>query len=205
MLPTWVADTLGDTTGSAEPGDPPAGAGAPRRRARPAPQPAPAEPAPDYLGGDEEASAWVEGELKDRGLRFGTDGTVASLYTYVPPPARARAAGDRARPGDVVFFDLGGRSRCGDHAGVVDEVDPTGRIAFRESRGGLVRLSYAHPRQPSVRRAVDGRVLNTFLRIRRAEDAPGGATSRAACCAGSVGSIRPWSGRTPSCAGPPGG
>jgi hypothetical protein len=171
MLPTWAADTLGDTTGSANletprlaPVTPPA--------ARPAPKPAPA-PATDYLGGDEEASAWVEGELKDRGLRFGTDGTVASLYTYVRlrhglvPPATAR-------PGDVVFFDLGGRSRCGDHAGVVDGVDPTGRIAFRESRGGLVRLSYAHPRQPSVRRAVDGRVLNTFLRIRRAEDVPGG-------------------------------
>jgi hypothetical protein len=172
MLPTWAADTLGDTTGSTNL-ETPRQAPALPPPARPATPAAPPAPAPRYLGGDEEATAWVEGELKDRGLRFGTDGTVASLYTYVRlrhglvPPATAK-------PGDVVFFDLGGRSRCGDHAGVVDEVDPTGRIAFRESRGGLVRLSFAHPRQPSVRRAVDGRVLNTFLRIRRAEDPPGG-------------------------------
>jgi hypothetical protein len=183
MLPTWVADTLGDTRGSTEL-ETPRLAPVPREARQevpptPAPAPTPAQPAggadpkSEYLGGDEEATAWVEAELRDRGLRFGTDGTVSSLYTYV----RLRhglVPSERARPGDVVFFDLGGRNRCGDHAGVVDEVDPTGRIAFREARGGLVRLSYAHPRQPSVRRAADGRVLNTFLRIRRAEDAPGG-------------------------------
>jgi hypothetical protein len=178
MLPTWVADTLGDTSGSTNLETPrlaPSGSPAarPAREPASAPAPASADETPGYLGGDEEATAWVEGELRDRGLRFGTDGTVASLHAYMRlrhalvPPASAR-------PGDIVFFDLGGRNRCGDHAGVIDEVDPAGRIAFRESRGGLVRLSYAHPRQPRVRRAADGRVLNTFLRIRRAEDAPGG-------------------------------
>jgi hypothetical protein len=124
-----------------------------------------------YAGADGEATAWVEEELRDRGLRFGTDGTVGSLFTYV----RARHAlvsTAHTRTGDVLFFDLGGRNRCGDHAGVVDQVDADGRIAFRESRGGVVRLSYAHPGQPYVRRGVDGRVLNTFLRIRREDDPP---------------------------------
>jgi hypothetical protein len=174
MLPTWAADTLGetaaDTIGSSELETPPPVPLNPRS-GRPV-RPAAAEPPRGYAGGDEEATAWVETELKDRGLRFGTDGTVASLFTYVRT-RHALVSAERAAVGDVVFFDLGGRNRCGDHAGVVDEVDATGRISFRESRGGVVRLSYAHPRQPFVRRALDGRVVNTFLRIRRAEDPPG--------------------------------
>ena len=169
MIPTWAADTLG----SADLPTP--------RPLRLGPEPTPAastpatpaaEPERGYAGGDEEATAWVEAELKDRGLRFGTDGTVASLYAYLRE-RHGLVPADKARPGDVVFFDLGGRNRCGDHAGVIDEVDPTGRIAFREARAGIVRMSFAHPRQPFSRRAVDGRVLNTFLRIRRPEDPPG--------------------------------
>jgi hypothetical protein len=170
MLPTWAADTLT----AAELEVPRPVLPAPRTRpAKPAPaQSAPPAPTSSYVGGDEEASTWVVAELRDRGLRFGTDGTVSSLYTYVRD-RHALVPPDRARPGDVVFFDLGGRNRCADHAGVVDTVDPTGRISFRESRGGIVRLSYAHPGQPHLRRAVDGRVLNTFLRIRREDDPPG--------------------------------
>ncbi len=175
MLPTWAADTLeetaAETAGLAQLETPPPAPAAPRS-APPVARPVAAEPARGYAGGDEEATAWVEEELRDRGLRFGTDGTVSSLLAYV----RVRhdlVPAHRAAVGDVVFFDLGGRNRCGDHAGVVDEVDITGRISFRESRGGVVRLSYAHPEQPDARRAADGRVINTFLRIRRAEDPPG--------------------------------
>jgi hypothetical protein len=167
-LPTWAADTL--TAAELEVPRPVTPI-PPKRRPAPTPPPPP-ESAARYVGGDEEASAWVVAELRDRGLRFGTDGTVASLYTYVRD-RHGLVPPDRARSGDVLFFDLGGRNRCADHAGVVDEVDATGRISFRESRGGIVRLSYAHPGQPRVRRAVDGRVLNTFLRIRREDDPPG--------------------------------
>ncbi len=173
-LPMWATDTL-----EAADLDSP-------RPVTLAPKPAPAAstamtsselaPVPDqpagYGGPDGEATAWVESELKDRGLRFGTDGTVGSLYAYVRGRHGLVAAG-QARPGDVVFFDLGGRARCGDHAGVVDQVDADGRIAFREARGGVVRLSYAHPGQPYARRSADGRLLNSFLRIRREDDPPG--------------------------------
>jgi hypothetical protein len=170
LLPTWAADTL-DTAELETPRPGPTRPQASRPEpSRPEPDPDP-EPAGGYRGGDEEAAAWVEAELRDRGLRFGTDGTVSSLHTYVRVRHGLVAAGT-ARPGDILFFDLSGRNRCGDHAGVVDEVDATGRISFRESRGGIVRLSYAHPQQPASRRAADGRVLNTFLRIRRVEDPP---------------------------------
>ena len=156
LLPTWAADTLG-------PADLELPRPASATRAATAVAPRSVENLivplgdPRGYGAEEEASAWVELELRDRGVRFGTDGTVASLLEYV----RSRhglIAPAQTRPGDVVFFDVSGRSRCGDHAGVVDQVDAGGRIAFRESRGGVVRLSYAHPGQPSLRRAVDGRV-----------------------------------------------
>jgi hypothetical protein len=117
-----------------------------------------------------EAAALVEGALRLRGARFGTDGQVASLYTYmrrehalVPPRA--------ARAGDVLFFAVAGPS-CGDHTGVVESVDEIGRITFREARAGQVRTSYVHPGDPTARRWSDGRVVNSFLRPRRTDDPP---------------------------------
>ena len=170
-LPTWAADTLAPADIELSRPAGPVRA-VTRTPARPAESVFALVEDPRGYDAEGEASAWVEMELKDRGLRFGTDGTVRSLLEYL----RSRqgvVAPSQIRAGDVVFFDLSGHSRCGDHAGVVDEVDAGGRVAFRESRGGVVRLSYAHPGQPALRRAVDGRVLNTFLRIRRADDPPG--------------------------------
>jgi len=113
----------------------------------------------------------VEQALRDEhGLRFGTDGTVGSLYEYVRenhelvPPSHAVR-------GDVLFFSIAGQG-CADHAGYVEEVEDSGRVVFREARLGGVRRSYLHPEEPSVRRAPDGRILNSFLRARRMEDPP---------------------------------
>jgi hypothetical protein len=121
----------------------------------------------------EGAAAFVERALHQRGLRFGTDGTVAALHSFLRakyrtvPPAQAR-------PGDVVFFALDERSAgCDSHAGLVEAVDATGRITFRERRDGEVRRSFAAPADPRTRRDSQGRILNTFLRPRRPEDAPG--------------------------------
>jgi hypothetical protein len=116
-------------------------------------------------------AALVETTLQKRGVRFGTDGSVESLFTYMRfeqtlvPPRSARA-------GDVVFFNIDGEGGdCADHAGVVESVDD-GRIAFREVRSGQTRTSYLDPRQPSQRRSADGRILNSFLRPRRTDDPP---------------------------------
>jgi hypothetical protein len=130
-----------------------------------------ATPAPRAPRGSPPELRFVERALHRRGLRFGTDGTFGSLLSYLEwshqlvPPAHARR-------GDVVFFDIEGR-RCADHAGVVESVDDSGRVAFRESRGGAQRLSYVHPQLRAARRAADGRILNSFLRPRRPDDPPG--------------------------------
>jgi len=112
----------------------------------------------------------VERALRERGLRFGTDGTPESLYAYVRISHELVPAA-QARPGDIVFFDMGEHG-CGEHLGLIEAVEGEGRITFRESRAGIVRRSFVHPGAPRVRRDADGRVLNTFLRPRRMEDPP---------------------------------
>jgi hypothetical protein len=112
----------------------------------------------------------VERSLHERGIRFGTDGTPASLYQFLHaqyPEVPAR----EARPGDVLFFDMGDGSGCGGHTGLVDLVDSGGRLMFREWRDGSARRSYVHPGQPHTRR--DGAlILNTFLRVKLPDDPP---------------------------------
>jgi hypothetical protein len=115
-------------------------------------------------------AALVEGSLRLRGVRFGTDGDVASLYEYMRLE-QALVPASAARTGDVLFFQVASEA-CADHAGVVEAVDSGGRITFREVRGGTVRTSYVHPAEPSLRRGSDGRIMNTFLRPRRTDDPP---------------------------------
>jgi hypothetical protein len=110
----------------------------------------------------------VERSLHERGIRFGTDGTPGSLYQFMQENYPVIPAAE-ARPGDVLFFNLGGG--CGSHTGLVDLVDSDGRIIFREWRDGSARRSYVHAGQPRVRRD-DTRILNTFLRTKRPGDAP---------------------------------
>jgi hypothetical protein len=111
----------------------------------------------------------VEESLLARGLRFGTDGSVAALYAYVRERF-AEVAPENACRGDVIFFDLG--SGCGGHAGLVETIEPTGRIGFRERREGDTRHSYVSPRAPYLRRDGQGRIMNTFLRAKRMDDPP---------------------------------
>ena len=75
-----------------------------------------------------------EQALRADGHRFGGDGTAASVYDYIKAEHQFVPA-SHARPGDVLFFSLDGR--CPDHAGWVEEVEDSGRIAFRESRYGI--------------------------------------------------------------------
>ena len=134
-------------------------------RARPGRARAP-RPAPHAVP----AAALVERALFQRGFRFGTDGTVAALRGYLADNGRPVPPG-QARPGDVVFFDLG-TGGCQDHVGLAESVDPDGRITFRELRDGQVRTSYVHAGEPCARRDGQGRILNSFLRPKRPDDPP---------------------------------
>ena len=112
----------------------------------------------------------VEASLRSRGVRFGTDGSAPALFAFVRerfPEVTLEHAGR----GDVLFFDMGGG--CGGHTGLVETVEPGGRIGFRERRDGRSRHSYVTPRTPYVRRDGRGRILNTFLRPKRMDDSPG--------------------------------
>jgi hypothetical protein len=129
------------------------------------------------IRGRSEASDFVVAALQDTGLRFGTDGSVASLWGYLRashtalPPAASR-------PGDVLFFQTnaplpvttGSTAACNapDHVALVSAVDGGGRISFVEARDGEVRRSYVDPGRPQTRRDESGRVLNSFIRPKHA-------------------------------------
>jgi len=112
----------------------------------------------------------VERSLHERGIRFGTDGTAASLYQFLHAQYPEVQASE-ARAGDVLFFDLGDGSGCGGHTGLVDLVDSGGRLIFLEWRDGGARRSYVHPGQPHTRRA-GAQIMNTFLRVKLPDDPP---------------------------------
>ena len=113
------------------------------------------------------AAGLVEESLHARGIRFGTDGSMPALFAFVQGDF-ARIPPDQARDGDVIFFDTG--TGCSDHAGVVESAEASGRIGFREWRGGSVRHSFATPKSPWDRRDAQGKILNTFLRPKHMED-----------------------------------
>jgi hypothetical protein len=123
----------------------------------------------------DESAAFVEKTLHDAGFRFGTDGSARALWGYLRSSHRLVSA-TSTRPGDVLFFDTRGVAptpECADHAGIVESVDPDGRITFVEARGGRVLRSFVDPARPTIRRDDRGEILNSFLRVKAVDDPPG--------------------------------
>jgi len=124
-----------------------------------------------------DGAAFVERSLRDRGLRFGTDGSTRALWHYLRATHDTVSA-ERARQGDVVFFDTRATDAnpdCDDvtdHAGLVESVEPDGRIIFLEARAGQVRRSVVDPAHPMLRRNERGEIANSFLRSKRVADPP---------------------------------
>lgn len=130
-------------------------------------------PRPKAQRVDDPAAALLERELRRRGLRFGTDGSLGAVYAYVRNRHR-RVDPGQARTGDVIFFDVhGDGDDCGNHGGVVEEVDADGRITYRAWRDGAAGRWYVHPDQPRTRRDRGGRVMNSFLRTKHPDDPAG--------------------------------
>lgn len=109
--------------------------------------------------------------------------TLASCGTAPPPetvdyplgpivaslePENPRLA--RPEPGDeVVFADTGDARPL---TGVVERVAEGGEVRFRYQRGGRSHQGVLNLRRPDVRRE-QGRILNTYVRVRRRDDPPG--------------------------------
>lgn len=125
----------------------------------------------------DEGAVFVERSLRDTGLRFGTDGSTRALWEYLRL-SHQTVAPTRARAGDVLFFDTRPARwapDCDDdtnHAGIVEEVEPDGRIIFVETRGGQLRRSVVDPVHPTMRRNDRGELANTFLRAKLVADPP---------------------------------
>jgi len=134
----------------------------------------PAErPRPQFgVRGRSESSDFVVAALQSAGLRFGTDGTVGSLWQYLRS-AHPSVDPARARPGDVLLFRVApapvqaDACESPDAAAIVTAVDESGRIGFIEARGGRKLLSYVDPMHPGIRRDAGGQVRNSFLRVPR--------------------------------------
>jgi hypothetical protein len=119
----------------------------------------------------DEGAEFVAQSLRDSGLHFGTDGSTRALWEYLRL-AHSTVAAPVARPGDVLFFDTRATDAdpdCDDvtdHAGVVETVEPDGRIVFVEARGGQVRRSVVDPARPTLRRNERGEIANSLLRAK---------------------------------------
>jgi hypothetical protein len=124
---------------------------------------------------NEEGAEFVARSLRDGGLHFGTDGSTRALWGYLRL-THETVAPARARAGDVVFFDTRATDAdpdCDDvtdHAGIVESVEPDGRIVFVEARGGEVRRSVVDPTHPTLRRTARGEIANSFLRAKLVAD-----------------------------------
>jgi hypothetical protein len=122
---------------------------------------------PKVSGEAKGPASFIEKSLHRKGLVFGTDGSAQALHAYLAgkfPKLPAREAAS----GDIIVFDLG--QGCGGRIGVIEQVDSTGRIVFREQVEGAFQESHATPSLPYQRRDERGRILNTFLRPKRIND-----------------------------------
>jgi len=150
---------------------------APRTRRLPAPIAAGSHQVAPAQGRPDEGAAFVARALRDGGLRFGTDGSTRALWEYLRSSHRTVAPAG-ARAGDVLFFDTRATDTvpdcdaATDHAGIVESIEPDGRIVFVETRGGQVRRSVVDPSRPTLRRNERGEIANTFLRPKRVSDPP---------------------------------
>lgn len=129
----------------------------------------PARPGSPTARSKRSPAGLVEESLHARGIDFGTDGSVPSLFAFMLGEL-PRISAAEARDGDVIFFDIG--TGCGGHVGLVESAEASGRIGFREWRDGSSRHSFVTPKAPLARRDEQGRILNTFLRAKHIDDPP---------------------------------
>ncbi|MCP9471261.1 MAG: CHAP domain-containing protein [Nitrospira sp.] len=103
---------------------------------------------------------------------------VGRIYTHVMQHGSIHY-GPAVRPGDVVFFhntwDFNGDSLPNDpltHVGVVEQVERDGTVTFVSWVSSGVERYRMNLQRPDTHKAGNGRILNDYLRRRKADDHP---------------------------------
>lgn len=105
----------------------------------------------------------VQSWLTTLGLRAeGTDGV--SLVAWAADAGKLDAAIAQANAGDLLVFDRANGDGSSDLVGLVLARDGRGVTEFLYVGGGVIRRGFMDATRPSIRRDVDGAVVNTFLR-----------------------------------------
>jgi len=118
-----------------------------------------------------EAFAFVRLVLADAGARTSAPDLSALRGTFVRRGALYRNR--LPRLGDLVLFEGTGARRGGpSHVAVVVGVGHDGTLEVIGWRRGVVRRDRVNPIHPSSRR-LDGRIVNSFVRVIRRDDPPG--------------------------------
>lgn len=88
--------------------------------------------------------------------------------------------GPAVRPGDLVFFDntwdFNKDGMLNDpltHVGIVEEVDQDGTVVFISRVSNAIERYRMNLRVPDAARGADGRILNDYLRRKKASDSRG--------------------------------
>ncbi|HSD88033.1 MAG TPA: hypothetical protein VLB44_10985 [Kofleriaceae bacterium] len=92
----------------------------------------------------------------------GTDGP--SLVRWAESSGKLSDKADIARPGDLVVFDHVVADQTSDLVALVLARDSRGVTEFLYAGGGVIRRGFLDATRPTIRRDVDGAVVNTFMR-----------------------------------------
>jgi hypothetical protein len=87
-----------------------------------------------------------------------------TLVTWAQTAGRLALATDDARPGDLVVFDRATSDEPADLFAVVIARDARGVTEIVYPGNGVIRRGFLDPTRPSIRRDLDGTIVNTFVR-----------------------------------------
>jgi hypothetical protein len=112
--------------------------------------------------------------LADLDLRIDSSATDGpALVLWAQDTSRLAAPTDIARPGDLLVFDRALGEEPADLLAIAVGRDARGVTEFIYAGGGVIRRGFLDPTRMSLRRDVDGLVLNTFLRHGKRWPPPG--------------------------------
>ena len=94
----------------------------------------------------------------------GTSSDGPSLVAWADGAGKLHDPGDAVSPGDLLVFDRAVHDTSSDLVALVIARDARGVTEFLYAGGGVIRRGFLDPTRPTIRRDLNGAVVNTFLR-----------------------------------------